>query len=695
MNPPVRKRCVGALALAALVVAGCGGSDNNNSGGGGESKTPAYTVNILKTEAVAGSFGSAGEYERITGTFVGEVDPGDAKNAIIQDLQLAPKNANGMVEYSSQFVLFKPKDMSKASGVLRYDAPNRGNIVNLDPYFASRGYVFLSAAWQGDVPEASGKVTLTVPVAKNADGSSITGTYRSELFPPATTSNSLSLPGGQFNGAMTPYAPASLDNTQPGYSLTRRINETDARELIPASDWKFAKCDAATTFPGTPDPANICVKGGFDARYMYEVIYVAKDPKVMGLGFAAVRDMIAFFHNREKDSAGSANPLFGRIAKTIASGVSQCGNFMKTFIHLGFNQDVQGKQVFDGVFAQIAARQTNLNTRFAVPGGGGGVRGDHTAFGQAGTRGLAPDYVDEVSLRSDGGIMKRCDASKTCPKLFIGFSGTEFWALQGSPLLTTAYGTADLVQPANARIYYYASTHHLLGLASVPAGNASFGNLYDTNANQSVVPIVRALYQDLEEWVVAGTTPPDSQVPAVADSTLVRPAAVAFPAIPGVQYRALATLYPLLDWGTSYHAQDETGIATQIPPAYLGRDYAILVPQVDADGNDKAGIRSIDVAAGLGTNTGWNYTTKPGVVDLGGAPAVPGLVGSYFPYAKTQAQRVASGDPRLSLEERYGTQAGYVAAVTSTANGLVAKRFMLRADADAAIAAAVGANVLP
>jgi hypothetical protein len=693
MNPPVRKRCVGALALAALVLTSCGGSDSNS--GSSESKTPAYTVNILKTEAVAGTFGSAGEYERITGTFSGEVDPGDSKNEIIQDLQLAPKNANGMVEYSSQFVLFKPKDMSKASGVLRYDAPNRGNIVNLDPYFASRGYVFLGAAWQGDVPEATGKVTLTVPVAKNADGSTITGTYRSELFPPANTTNSLTLPGGQFNGAMTPYAPASLDNTQAGYSLTRRINEGDARELIPSTDWKFAKCDAATAFPGTADPANICVKGGFDARYLYEVIYVAKDPKVMGLGFAAVRDMIAFFHNSEKDSAGSVNPLFGKIARTIASGVSQCGNFMKTFIHLGFNQDVQGKQVFDGVFAQIAARQTNLNTRFAVPGGGGGVRGDHTAFGQAGTRGLASDYVDEVSRRSDGGIMKRCETSKTCPKLFVGFSGTEFWALQGSPLLTTAYGTADLVQPANARVYYYASTHHLLGLASIPAGNASFGNLYDTNANQSVIPVVRALYQDLEEWVVSGTTPPDSQVPAVADSTLVRPATVAFPAIPGVQYRALATLYPLLDWGPSYRAQDETGIATQIPPAYLGRDYAILVPQVDADGNDKAGIRSIDVAAGLGTNTGWNYTTKPGVIDLGGAPAVPGLVGSYFPYPKTQAQRLASGDPRLSLEERYGTQAGYVAAVTSAANGLVAKRFMLRADADAAIAAAVGANVLP
>ncbi len=676
------------VAGSCLAIAACGG------GGSAPATTPpAYTVNVTKTVDVAGTFGSVGAYQQLTGTFTGEVDPNDAKNAIIQDLSLAPLNANGKVQYTADFVLLVPKDMTKANGVLRYDAPNRGNIVAIDPYFASRGYMFLSSAWQGDVPAATGKVTLTVPVAKNADGTSITGPYRAELFPTTTTTNSLTLPGGLFNGAMVPYAPASMDNTLPGYSLTRRVNETDARELIPASDWKFAKCDATTVFPGTPDPANVCLKGGFDARYMYEVLYVAKDPKVMGLGFAAVRDMISFFHTRDKDSAGTANPVFGKITKTIASGVSQCGNFMKTFIHLGFNQDVNGNQVFDGVFAQIAARQNNLNMRFAVPGGGGGVRGDHTAFGQGGTRGLAADYVDDVSLRSNGGILKRCTTTSTCPKLFIGFSGTEFWSLQGSPLLTNAFGTADLVQPANARIYFYSSSHHILGLASLAANTVS--NLYATNANVGATSIVRALYQDLEDWVVAGTVPPDNQVPKIADSTLVRPSAVAFPAIPGVTYTGLATLYPLLDWGPGYRPQDESGVPTQLPPAYLGRDYAILVPQVDADGNDKAGIRSIDVAAGVGTNTGWNYTNKPGLTDLAGFAPLPGLVGSYFPYVKTQAQRLASGDPRLSLEERYGTQAGYVSAVTAAATDLVTRRFMLQADATAAIAAAAATPILP
>jgi len=686
-RPPRRGvRLAAALVFSGAALLACGGDDD---GAAPPVTTPAatYHLNITKTEDVAGSFGTVGAYERITGSFTGEVDPADAKNTIIQDLALAPLNANGKVEYTSEFVMLKPKDMSKANGVLRFDAPNRGNIVALDPYFASRGYVFVSAAWQGDVPAATGKVTLAVPVAKNADGTSITGSYRAELIPAASTPNSLTLPGGAYNGAMLPYAPASLDNTLPGYTLTRRINEDDPREFIPASDWKFAKCDASTAFPGTPDGANICLKNGFDGRYFYELVYVAKDPKVMGLGFAAVRDMIAFFRDRQQDAAGTANPIFGAIKNTIASGVSQCGNFMKTFVHLGFNQDVNGKQVFDGVYAQIAARQTNLNMRFAIPGGGGGVRTDHTAFGQGGTRGLDPSYVDAVSGRSDGGILKRCDATKTCPKLFIGFSGTEFWDLQGSPLLTDAWGAVDLVQPANARIYFYASSHHLLGLPSFAP--AAVGSVYATNNNVGVTTVVRALYQDLEEWVVAGTEPPASQVPKLADATLVRPAQVSFPAIPGVHYTGLATSYPLLDWGPQYRPQDESGIATQLPPAYLGRDYAILVPQVDADGNDIAGIRSIDVAAGLGTNTGWNYNSKPGVIDLAG------LFGSYFPYAKTATSRLAAGDPRPSLEERYGTQAGYVAAVTAAANDLVARRFMLQADADAAIAAATANPVLP
>lgn len=276
MEARAHRRHAAALALAAgiTLLAGCGGNDSNdNSGsnagnaGATPARTPALSLKITGKQDFAGTYGSVGQYEQLTGTVSGEIDPKDPRNAVIQDIALAPVNANGMVEYTADFVMLKPKDMSKASGVLRYDAPNRGNILTMpnpavtpsDGVYLERGYVLLYAAWQGDVPKSSpARLTVSVPVAKNADGTSITGTYRSELVP-TTATPMMTLPGGVFNGTMLPYAPASLDNTQPGYSLTRRANETDPRVAIAPSDWKFAKCDGANPFPARPiRPACAC-----------------------------------------------------------------------------------------------------------------------------------------------------------------------------------------------------------------------------------------------------------------------------------------------------------------------------------------------------------------------------------------------------------------------------------------------------
>lgn len=634
-------------------------------------------IRITNRHDMAGAYGTAGTYEEVSGTFIGEVDPCHPQNHIIQDLTLAPRNERGNVEYRSDFILAFPKDLRRCNGVLRYDAPNRGTAFAPDSYFASRGYIFLTTAWQGDVCAIPGMLQLSVPVAINPDGSAILGPYRCEFVPKEPGFDSMPLPGGAFNVAMQPYLPASLDNTQPGYQLSRRINEQDPREVIPPSQWKFARCSEREPFPGVADAAQVCLRDGWDPKFLYELIYVAKDPKVMGLGLAAVRDMVAFFRHSQADSAGVANPVFGAVRYSIGSGASQSGNFLKTFLNLGFNGDLEGRPVFDGVYAQIAARQTSVNSRFAVPGGGGGLRADHTAFGQGGVRGLDAEYLDDLRGRR-GGILRRCTASNSCPKLFVGLSGSEFYALQGSPLLTDAYGSRDLEQPNNVRIYFYSGSHHILGLESLPG--AAVGAAYDTNGNAAVASVVRALYQDLEDWVVRDLPPPSSQVPTIADGTLVPPAEVKFPKIPGVLYTGLVNTYPLLDWGPGYDPHDESGIPSVIPPADLGRHYAILVPQVDADGNDIAGIRSVDIAAGLGTHTGWNYTNVAGRIDLAS------LFGAYFPYAKTRAERIRSGDPRASLEERYGNQAGYVAAVTKAARALVARRFMLETDAEAAIA---------
>ncbi|KRC19948.1 alpha/beta hydrolase domain-containing protein [Acidovorax sp. Root219] len=703
----------GAIALtaaAAAAVTACGGSSSDD---GLTGKAPAMKLEITAREDFPGTYGTVGTYERLTGTLSGEVDPADPKNAVIQDLALAPVNARGMAEYKTEFVMLKPKDMAKASGVLRYDAPNRGNILTMlnptatpsDAVYLERGYVMLYSAWQGDVPKsAAARLTATVPVAKNKDGTSITGPYRAELVPTAA-SPAMTLPGGVFNGTMIPYEPASLDNTQPGYSLTRRANETDPYVTISAADWKFATCDAtgAKAFPGTPSPTSVCLKGGFDPAYLYELVYVAKDPKVMGVGLAALRDTVSFFRSKGADASGTANPVAGRITHTLGQGTSQSGNAMKTFLHLGFNQALDGSKVFDGMYAHVAARQTNINTRFAVPGGGGGLRTDHTAFGQTAPRGLDKDYVDDISGRQ-GGVMKRCAATSTCPKFFLGLSGTEFWQLQGSPVLTDANGLKDLTQPDNARIYYYASTQHGGAGGTASIRYAPSRAPYPTGTVVQFNDTFRALFLGLEDWVVRGTTPPASQVPKVADGTLVRPAQVAFPAmkgltwavngaqtaIPDFNYLGWHNNFPLFDFGPQYVPQDEAGIATLLPPRNLNRDYAILVPQVDArTGLTRAGIQSVEARAPLGTSFEFNYVATPGITDLAN------LTGGYIPFHTTRAARLAAGDGRVSLEELYGNQAGYVAAVTEAANALVAQRLLLPRDAQAQIERAKATVILP
>jgi len=698
-----------AAAFSTCLLAACGGSDAEPAA---PAATPQFKLTISTTEDFPGTYGTVGAYEKLTGTLAGEVDPKDAHNAIIQDLALAPVNSRGLVEYSADFVLIKPKDMSKSNGVLRYDAPNRGNILTLvnptanpsDAEYLERGYSLLYSAWQGDVPKSSAaRLTLAVPVAKNPDGSSITGPYRAELILSAPTPV-ISLPSGVFNGSMIPYAPASLDNTLPGYSLTRRIKETDPRIAIAASDWKFADCNASTNpFPGTADGSKVCLKGGFDPNFLYELVYVAKDPKVMGVGLAALRDSIGFFRKASADASGTANPLAGKIRYAIGQGTSQSGNAMKTFLHLGFNEALDGSKVFEGIYAHVAARQTNINTRFAVPGGGGAIRTDHTAFGQTAPRGLAADYRDDVAGRT-GGVMKRCTASNTCPKFFLGLSGTEFWQLQGSPVLTDANGFADLVQPDNVRIYYYSSTQHGGNGGTASIAYVPTAGVYPLGTVTQHVDTFRALFVALEDWVVRDTAPPASQVPKVADGTLVRPSQVVFPtmkgttwpvagiatAIPDLQYLARYNGWSVLDFGPQYIPQDESGIPTLLPPSYTNHDYGILVPQVDpSTGLSTSGIRSVAVRAPLGTSIEFNPVANP----LFGENV--SLTGSYIPFHKTEAARLAAGDTRPSLESLYGTQAGYVAAVTTAANQLVAERVLLQRDADRIIAAAVATPVLP
>jgi len=374
------------------------------------------------------------------------------------------------------------------------------------------------------------------------------------------------------------------------------------------------------------------------------------------------------------------------------------GNLLRTFLHLGFNQSREGGRVFDAIFSQVSPRLTSVNVRFGAPGGGSGLRTDHTWFG-TGPRAFAADYLNPLTGRT-GGILTRSAQTGTVPKIFLGLSSTEYWVLQGSPVLHDPLGLRDLDQPKEVRIYHFASTQHggPAGVRWDPARSLYPAGMMNQHNNS-----FRALFLALEDWVVRGTEPPPSRVPRVADGTLVRPDQVVFPSMRGVTfpvdgqqrkipdfaYRGWYDDWSVFDFGPRFVAQDESGIPDYLPPRNLGRAYTMLVPQVDTDGLEVAGVRSVDVQAPLGTSLGFNYPADPEVKDF------VGLSGAFIPFHRTKADRLAAGDGRPSLEERYATQAAYLEAVTRAARALVKERLLLPRDADRLVESARRNPVLP
>ena len=629
------------------------------------------------------SFGRAGPYERITGRALGEIDPRDPRNAVINDLDLAPRNARGLVEYEATFTLWQPADPAKASGVLIYAVPNRGNRLLVpafhvggdpgDGFFFNRGDIILSSGWQGDVRGRPGAETITVPVAKNRDGSSITGPVLarfSDVPKGATT-----LPSA--------YAPASLDTSRA--TLTRRASEDGAVVPLAPGDWAFADC-RTTPFPGTPDPTRVSIKGGFDPAYLYELVYTAKDPPVLGIGLAATRDIVSFFRHGGKVDGGTDNPVRAKVSHVVAQGISQAGNFVRTFLHLGFNEDEAGRVVWDGANAHVAARQLPINFRFALPGGAAGMY-------EPGSEGVLwwGDYEDKARGRKSAGLLARCRAAGTCPKVFETFGSAEFWGLRMSPNLVGTGADRDIPLPPTVRRYYFPGTTHGGGRGgSTEAAKASDRFELADNPNPQT-ETMRALMVALIDWVVSDTAPPASRYPLCAAGQLVRPdhRAMGFPLIPGTPLPDnLLNRFLDYDFGPDFRANDMTG-RISIQPPVIRQVIASLVPKVDADGNEVGGVPSVLHQAPLGTYVGWNVA-RTGFAKGRNA----GFSGGYIPFAKTEVERLESGDPRPSLEERYRDHAGYVAAVKAAADRLVKQRFLLPDDAARLVREAEASDVL-
>jgi hypothetical protein len=657
----------------------------------GLSKITRVVIDKVESPTFEGrTFGSIGQYEKLVGRAFGVTDPKDPIDAGIVNLDKAPRNAQGLVEYDVDFYILKPIALDKGNKTLFYDVVNRGN-KNLhttfnvgaggandptkstdagDGLLMQQGYTLVWSGWQGDVPTGANRLTTRFPVATN-NGTPITKKIRTEFV--FDSPGMFSVPVSWDRGPGVTAYPA-VESAMSSATLSRRSGQEGEPQPIARSEWFFDKCEDGKA--KTASNVDVCYPAGFSTNYVYDLVYEARDPIVMGLGFAATRDIMSFLRYDTTDGnplvakGSGANPI--RLA--LGFGSSQSGRFLKDLIYQGFNQDSAGRKVFDGAIPHISgSRKTYTNYEFAMPGRfstqleGHHYPGDQFPFTYA-------TLTDPITGKSDG-VLAKCTAQKACPKIMHWDSGLEFWSARSSLVATDPKAAQDVQIPDNVRLYLFSGTQH------GPAGTPANGICQNLSNPLQYRETQRALMMDLQAWVANEVPPPPSRFPRLADGNLVSStpqSSFGFPAIPGVTFTGAVNHLSVIDYA-------------QFPPRHVaGQDYRVLVPKVDSDGNDVAGVRSAQLQAPLGTYTGWNLRAA-GFMQNEGCY----LTGSFMPFAATAAQRTASGDPRPSLEERYGTRQKYVDAFTNGTKALVSDRLLLQEDADRLIKAAQTVDLGP
>ena len=638
-------------------------------------------------------FGDAGPYEHLVGRAHFAVDPESPAYAEVVDLDKAPRNGDGLVEYASDVCILKP--VGPGNHRLLFGYGNRGNKRELqffndapasnaprtlrdagNGFLMRRGYIVVWAAWEGDLLPGDGRMLLDVPVAR--DGAApLTGLVRTEFIADRPGISTFPLSGWASTRS---YPAVSLDTSRA--KLTRRRYPGDVREPVASNAWTFARTEGGVGLDAqgaetalVESDTHIHVFDGFEPGWIYELVYTARDPRPYGIGHAVVRDLVSFLRYDDADRHGAANPLAGTIDKAYAWGRSQTGRCIRDFIHRGYNADARGRCVFDGVLPHVSGGGLMwMNHRFArVVNPAGQQYEDHEncadrfpfAYGAS---------IDHLSGRQDA-ILKRPESD---PLVLHTQSATEYWQRHGSLVHTDTEGR-DLEPPDNVRIYLWASSQHFAGPdASRPArGNCQhYENIVQTSM------LFRAMLDALDAWATHGTEPPASRIPRRADGTLVEFEAwrSQFPRIPGVMVPSGANSLPLFDFGPNF----EKGLLTKEPPdvAHAG-GYAVLVPAVDADGNDVAGVRVPMVEAPLGTCTGWNLRARGF-----GHGAMHEFTGSYIPFPDTDSEAAMTVDPRASVLARYRDADGYQRAIEAAARRLVDERLMLAEDVERVVARA-------
>ena len=630
-------------------------------------------LEITSRQAYAGGrvFGDVGEYEQLDGAVHFAVDPFHPDNGLIADIDLAPRNGDGLVEFSAGFRILRPVAAEKSSRTLFLDVVNRGRgralkLLNdadddADPgaspeagngFLMRRGYTIVWCGWQHDVPDGAGLLRIDVPQAMTQDGP-VSGRMALTFQPNADTAiQMLSERGHQ------PYPTNNPEDWNA--TLTVRDHEEAEPEAIPRERWHFARLENGRRIP---DPSYVHLETGFEAGRIYQVIYSTSKAPVAGLGLLATRDVISFLRYA---GAGDGNPCAGEIDYSLGFGQSQSGRFLRHLVYLGLNVDETGRQVFDGLIAHVAGpRRGEFNQRFAQPS---------TAAKQSMSNSFpftASEQTDPETGRADG-LLSRQEKKGGVPKMFLMNSGAEYWWAHLSLAHTDVDGKADVELPENVRLYYYAGTQHASGNFPPIDRDAGSGSRGEQLFNWvDYRPVLRASLANLERWVQEGETPPASRHPRLDDGTLTPPENIrgSFTAIPGVGFPAHYKRISRMEFNAA-----ESDAANL--PSWMGNPYPMLVPAVDQDGNELGGIRLPDIAAPLATHTGWNLRHR----DNGGAGQVIGTTGATIPFPATREDREAAGDPRLSVEERYGSREEYLARVREAAQGLLDDGFRLAED---------------
>lgn len=659
--------------------------------------TNKITLEITERTPFAGGheFGETGAYERLVGWAHYAVDPDAEAQSGVTDIGNAPVNAEGLVEFSAEFYMVRPVDPLKGNKRLFFDWGNRGNIRAFqffndaphsnDPksldhagngYLMRRGYSFAWGAWQGDLLPGDGRVTMRLPVATE-NGKPITGKVRQEYIPGSPTM-CFALSG---RAATRSHPTVSRDTSKA--QLTKRRYAEDERIPIPAEDWEFAQVVSGAGVSGEttrgssetailPSDEFVYLYGGFQPGWIYELIYEARDPLVMGLGHVAVRDLVSYLKYGGADTAGNENPV--QVEKAYGWGRSQTGRCIRDYIYRGFNGDADGRRVFDGLLPHVSgAGRMWLNQRFANAVSMAGQQyEDHYIYGDRFPFSYA-ECTDHLTGKTDA-ILKRPD---TDPLVMHSQTATEYWQRRGSLVHTDTEGN-DLAQPETVRVYLWASSQH----NSPPIDSApdkgictNFSNIVTTSM------IFRAMLDAMDAWATDGTSPPDSRIPTRADGTLAtyEEWRAQFPEIPATLVPTGPASLKLLDFGP----EEDIGILTEPPKVIDAEGYAVLIPSSDEDGNDVPGIRAPMVQAPMGTYVGWNIRTRGY-----GYGATYEFNGSYIPFADSPEEREFTGDLRPSVLERYPTPEDYVAAIEAACRRLVGEGLMLEEDIPQALATA-------